>query len=119
MLSEGSAVSITISFVGAAEDDTVDRLHEFLQLEPELRGRSRSEAQPGRPGEMGGYADVLQVAVGSGGAITMLVASVATWLRMRRSNVRIQLRRGEVEVTLDAEHVRTASYAELDLTVRS
>ncbi|WP_301303556.1 effector-associated constant component EACC1 [Streptomyces griseoviridis] len=40
----------------------------------------------------GGGLDVLVVALGSGGAATLLVQSVSTWLNQRRSDVTVTIR---------------------------
>lgn len=44
-----------------------------------------------KPGEMGGFADALIVAVGSGGALTVLSSSIQTWLQQQRSKVSITI----------------------------
>ncbi|MGW6700026.1 effector-associated constant component EACC1 [Nocardia sp. NPDC055049] len=67
-------------------------LHEWLNHEPELRGKVHTDAHS-KPaaGEMGWPVDVLVVSVGSGGAITVLVGSVTTWIRTRRSTLFVEV----------------------------
>jgi hypothetical protein len=42
---------------------------------------------------MGAVSDTLQIALGAGGAATVLAGSVSTWLSTRRQNVTMVLRR--------------------------
>jgi Effector Associated Constant Component 1 len=63
-------------------------------------------------GELGALADVLVVAVGSGGALSVLATSLKAWLAQpRRSDVRIRIQRDDgqtVEIDanrIDGEHV--------------
>ncbi|MFE5587731.1 hypothetical protein ACFQ87_41695, partial [Kitasatospora sp. NPDC056531] len=46
-----------------------------LRAEPELRGRVEPVAAPPRPGSLGTLADVLTVAVGTGGAVSGLTSA--------------------------------------------
>jgi hypothetical protein len=66
-------------------------LREWLGRESELRGRVVTERAPIGPNQMGAVLDTLAVALGSGGAITVLANSVAVWLRHRRSDVKIEV----------------------------
>ncbi|MET8541070.1 hypothetical protein ABZW03_10495 [Kitasatospora sp. NPDC004799] len=93
--------------VEAGGPDAVLDLRDWLAGEPALRGRVRvAPATPG-PGELGGWSDVLIVAVGAGGAVTTLAASLRGYLSQpRTSTVRLKTVRPDgtrTEVT--AEHV--------------
>lgn len=72
--------------------DELRALREWLAGEDELRGRVTLRGAPPRPGEMGAVVDLITVAVGSGGAATVLAGSLAVWLRNRRSDVTIEVR---------------------------
>jgi hypothetical protein len=64
-------------------------LQDWLAGESTLRGRiARERSGPG-PAEMGAASDVLVAALGDGGAVTALAASLGTWLVTRRSRVRL------------------------------
>lgn len=76
-----------------ADHDSVSSLRQWLQGEDAFRGRVRAEGRALVPNEMGGAADVLVVAVSSGGALTVLVNSVSTWLRQRRSRYAVEIQR--------------------------
>ncbi|MGH2844047.1 MAG: effector-associated constant component EACC1 [Solirubrobacteraceae bacterium] len=73
-------------------------LLEWLRHEDALRGRVCTVHAPVRPGEMGGVLEVLEVALGSGGAGAVLAGSVSTWLS--------QPRRADVTLTVTAEDGR-------------
>jgi hypothetical protein len=62
----------------------LEDLQDWLRREPELRGRVRHPPAPVSAGEMGGLSDTLVVALGSGGAISVLLGSVQVWLQRRR-----------------------------------
>jgi hypothetical protein len=62
-----------------------------LSVETEFRGRVHPEGEPPAPGEMGAVTDVLVVALSSGGAITVLLSSITTWLKARRPEVSIEV----------------------------
>jgi hypothetical protein len=85
------------------QPDELRSLHQWLQQEDELRGQVALENAPPAPGEMGTLADAIVVAVGSGGAITVLANSITVWLRQRKSAVTVKLTENgrTVEVTVD------------------
>jgi hypothetical protein len=66
-------------------------LREWLSSEPEFRGRVQRDTPPAQPTDMGGLSDVLVVAVGSGGAMTVLLQSLGTWLKARRPEVSVEV----------------------------
>lgn len=86
--------------------DAIDEstsLLEWLDAEPDLRGRVTREQRPPAQGEMGALSDVL-VAVVTGGGVTALARSVQLWLRQRRADVKIELERSDgyrVKVQID------------------
>jgi Effector Associated Constant Component 1 len=55
-------------------------LYEWLAAQNELRGRVRVAPSTPEDGTMGALADVLVVAVGSGGLLTVLLSSLVTWI---------------------------------------
>jgi Effector Associated Constant Component 1 len=82
-------------------------LQEWLVREPELRGTVTVQRGEVRPGTMGALGDALVVAAGSGGALSVLFASLKVWFAQpRRSDVRIELQRADGErIVLDAARV--------------
>ena len=105
---EEAGVSVWLSVEGDHPFEGLAELSDWLRLEPELRGLiSPAPTVPG-PGELGGPADALVVAVGSGGAISVLAASLRAFLvQPRRSDVRIVLGTPDGRrVEIDAKRVR-------------
>lgn len=58
-------------------------LAKWLRDEDDFRSSVRLDDAPISTGEMGGIADSLTVAIGSGGAVAVLVQSLFTWLQAR------------------------------------
>lgn len=79
----------------------------WLRQEPELRGRIQAVTSEPGDGEMGSVVDVATVAVGAGGAVSMLAMSLKTWLAQpRRSDVSIEIRHPDGRsVVIDAKRV--------------
>ncbi|MEV6340283.1 hypothetical protein AB0M12_36845 [Nocardia vinacea] len=66
-------------------------LRDWLGREPQFRGGVRAAERVVKPGEMGTLEDVLIVALGSGGAATVLARSVSVWLQQRRSGLSVRV----------------------------
>ncbi|WP_372349544.1 hypothetical protein [Streptomyces sp. KL116D] len=77
---------------GSEGPDSLAELTGWLNDEKLLRGRVRTPvAEPGA-GELGGWTDVVVVAVGAGGALTALARALSVYLRQpRRSTVRVKV----------------------------
>ncbi|MDT0267257.1 hypothetical protein RM844_13275 [Streptomyces sp. DSM 44915] len=84
-------------------------LRRWLAAEAGLRGAVDVERRPVGTGEMGALADTLTVALGAGGAVTVLAGSLSGWLRQRRSDVRIDITASDGRhVSVTAQRVRDA-----------
>ncbi|MCX5056905.1 MULTISPECIES: hypothetical protein [unclassified Streptomyces] len=82
-------------------------LSDWFGQEPELRGLVRQNTAPG-PGELGSLANALVVAVGSGGVLSVLAASLKAFFALPRgSDVRIKVggRPDGRTVEIDAKRV--------------
>ena len=100
-------MEVRISCVGGDRAAGVESLSDWLRGEPELAGRLRVAGPMPGEGELGSLADVLVVAVGSGGTLSVLVTSLKAWLAQpRRSDVRIR-----VQHDGEAPHGSTAATA--------
>ena len=100
-------MEVRISVVGGNPAGDLESLETWFQGEPELAGQVRLSAPVPRAGELGALADVLVAAVSSGGALSVLAASLHAWLsRPSRSDVRIRVQgdAGRV-VEIDADRV--------------
>jgi Effector Associated Constant Component 1 len=72
----------------------------------DFQGHVDIQRKPMKPGEMGAISDTLAVTLGAGGAGTALINSIALWIRMRRSAVRLKIRATNgVEIELSADNV--------------
>jgi hypothetical protein len=108
-------MELTVRLVDdAVSADTVRSLASFLRAERELRGQVHAEEKDPERESMGSVGDLLTVAIGSGGALTVLLASVSTWLKNSRSDIKVEIRgkRGSA-VIIDAKRVKSIDDAQL------
>jgi hypothetical protein len=103
-------VDLMLCVEGAGAEDGLEELQDWLRHEPEFRGRVTPVDRPPDPGELGTTIDLLSVALGSGGALSVLAASLKGFFaQMRRSDLRIIVKApdgGSVEI--DAKRVKDA-----------
>lgn len=81
---------IRVQLSGTAEN-LLPELRSWLAHEDDLRGRVSAEEPTIQPGQMGGIAEVLIVALGAQGTGAALAASLKAWIRHRRPAVDIEL----------------------------
>ncbi|MEV7188082.1 hypothetical protein ACIRRH_22155 [Kitasatospora sp. NPDC101235] len=76
-------------------------LWDWLRRERELAGLVRPLPSPPADGELGGVTEVLEIALGAGGAGVALAGSLSVWLRTRRADVSLEVttKRGRVKLT--------------------
>jgi hypothetical protein len=84
-------MSVRVRLMGQAAQSELTDLATWLSREDEFRGRVSVEQSPVSPGDMGGVADVLIVAVGAQGIGTALAASLMVWIKHRRPSVDIEV----------------------------
>ena len=89
-------------------------LRQWLSDEPEFRGRITTGGAQLSDSDMGAVVDVLVVAVGSGGALTMLVSSISSWLQQRRSEVEVEMTTSTGEIV----RIRASGPAASDIAKR-
>ena len=92
--------------------DELFGLLEWLNGDDELRGRVSMPTPAIRPGQMGGLAEVLVVALGARGIAPALIQSLTAWLTHRRSDIALTLTYDRTELTVDAKRVRTPEIAQ-------
>ena len=80
-------------------------LGEWLGDEDELRGRVSPVRGPVSDTELGPVIELLTVALGAGGAGTVVASSLKTWLMTRRTTARITVERARRSVTLDIQTI--------------
>ncbi len=92
---------------GASTSSDLESLSDWLRGEPEFSGRVKFVGAAPRDGQLGTPQDALEVALGSGGAISVLALSLKVWLSQpRRVNLKLRIQDGDKVVELDAEHVK-------------
>ncbi|OLB75938.1 MAG: hypothetical protein AUI14_20010 [Actinobacteria bacterium 13_2_20CM_2_71_6] len=90
-------------------DSQLRSLVDWLDHEPELRGRVRALARPPAGNELGATTDAVQVALGAGGAIAVLASSLRVWFAQpRRSDVRLKIR-GSSGRTIEVDAKRVSN----------
>jgi membrane-associated two-gene conflict system component 1 (EACC1) len=83
-------LQLSVDDLHSADDSTLRSLLDWLGLESTLRGRIELAMPMPQPGQMGGVADVLLVALGGGGSVTALMTSLSAWFKQpRRSDVTV------------------------------
>ncbi|WP_410626755.1 effector-associated constant component EACC1 [Amycolatopsis sp. cmx-8-4] len=100
-------MELLLSVQGEDPVADLEELSDWLSRDTELRGAVRfAPAEPG-PGELGGLSDFLVTAVGAGGALTVLAASLKNFLSLpRRSDVRIVITKPDGQrIELDGKRI--------------
>ena len=95
-------MDVQIRIVGGSGEELA-ALGEWLQGEDELRGRIRIVHGVIGETELGPVPELLTVALGAGGAGTVLASSLKTWLLTRRTTAKIIVESATRAVTLDIE----------------
>ena len=95
----------SIRIEGGSPEDLAD-LAEWLGAENELRGRYRIIQNAISDTELGSIPDLLMVALGSGGAGTVLASSLITWLQTRKTRAKITVETAERSISLDIETIK-------------
>ncbi len=99
---------------GGAADD-LRSLHAWLVAEDELRGRVEFVEQSPAPGTLGSALDTLVMTLGPGGAASVLVAGLVSWIRSRHGDLDITVERRDDRTTfrVSARRVRGLDAASL------
>lgn len=106
----GFTVDVWLSVEGDDPVKDLEELSSWLRRERELHGRVHFAEHPPAPGELGSVATVLSVALGAGGALSVLAASLRVWFAQPRgSDVRVEVRGADGRsVKIDAKRVINA-----------
>lgn len=97
-----------IQISGGDEVGEIADLREWLRGERQLAGMVRAVPSAPGPAELGGAADVLAVALGSGGAGAVLARSLTVWLQSRRADVAVTVKTETGAVTVSAQNLDPA-----------
>lgn len=102
-------MTVQVRVVGDNPEGALRDLYAWLSEEPELRGRVRIVEAESKPGALGGgVPDLLQVALGAGGAFATMATVLVAWLGTRRSEVTVKVSRGveQNSVELSAKGIK-------------
>lgn len=112
---------VAVAVEGPDRTADLEALSGWLSAEPDLRGLITSAQGSPAHDELGLVADVLVAAVGAGGALSVLVSSLKTFLSQPRgAKVCLKLTRPDgTTVELTADRVRSNSLAELVALVKA
>jgi hypothetical protein len=84
----------------------------WLGREDEFRGWVRLVEAAPEPGTLGGWPEAVAVALGEGGAVTVLASAVMSWIRHRTSDVTCTMTRSDgTSVTLETTRIRGTDQA--------
>ncbi|MEU9845342.1 hypothetical protein AB0C69_39735 [Actinomadura sp. NPDC048032] len=101
-------VEARLSLESADPIADLESLADWLRGESEFHGRVTVHSEPPEGGQLGTVPQALVVALGSGGAVSVLVATLRSWLSLpRRSSVKIKvLGKDGAEIEVDAKNIR-------------
>jgi hypothetical protein len=81
--------------------EIVESLAGWLASERELRGAVRTVSGPMKETQLGVATEMITVALGSGGAGTVLASSLVTWLKARTTAAKLTVKSGDRLVELE------------------
>jgi hypothetical protein len=99
-------MQVRISIAGGDHAE-LESLNDWLRREHALAGRVSFTGAPPREGELGVLGEALVVAVGAGGAVSVLASSLKAWISLpRRSGIRLRVQDADGRVVeIDAPGV--------------
>ncbi|MEV4314292.1 hypothetical protein [Actinocrispum sp. NPDC049592] len=98
-------MDVLISVDGGDEVQEFADLWNWLRTQRELVGAVREvRSEPGET-DLGGVADVLMVALGSGGAGVVLAQSLTAWIRTRRPTITLKVKTPTKTIDLTASNI--------------
>ncbi len=92
-----------IELQAANDIDATGQLYDWLRREDRLRGRIHMAYADLPADAMGGIADTIAVAVGTGGMGTVAASAIVAWLSQRNSDLTVSVTRRPDGVTLKVE----------------
>jgi hypothetical protein len=95
-----------IEVLGDSTGRQSDALLAFLKSEAGLYASVNRVGRPIAPTQLGDVANVIAVALGSGGAVSVLSGALSTWMTSQRSDVAISIKTSDREVVIDAKGVK-------------
>jgi hypothetical protein len=110
LIGDAKSVELEIRTVGQGGQEDLAALNQWLASQRGLTGRVRlKQSTPGEQDLGGGAFELLTVALGSGGTMSVLAGAFSAWLSSRRnpSTIRISIPGGgEIEVPPDVDEAK-------------
>jgi hypothetical protein len=107
---------VRVLLSGESAEETL-RLGTWLRSDAELRPYVRQVARPPGDGEMGSLLSVIEVAVATGGAASVLASALKAWLEQpRESSIEVVVERGpnaSAAIRITADRVTAVEVGEL------
>jgi hypothetical protein len=85
------------------DDASATSLYRWLAQDRELGRVITFSLGEGKPGEMGGALDVINVVLANSIALASLITAIASWRTSRRSPARVLVERGDVRITVEGD----------------
>ncbi|MFE9418347.1 hypothetical protein ACFYMX_22305 [Streptomyces griseofuscus] len=103
-----------ISITDRDERKHLESLDSWLRLDSEFRGRTKLSGTPAE-GDLGTAVELLTVAIGSGGVISVLATSLSAWLQQpKKTDITLKVTRPNgTAVEIDAKRATAQEVAEL------
>lgn len=96
--------------MGDEAGDETRLLAQWLQEDTDLRPATIQVVDtPGKPGDMGPGAELIQVAFQQHGVLVALVGVLGTWIGTRRRSVTVRVRVGEKEIDIERAKLENPS----------
>jgi Effector Associated Constant Component 1 len=103
-----------LQLTGSDDPAETRELEAFLTSDPDLQRWVTRRVDPPEPGTMGSVSDVLVVALGQGGTVTILAGVLIAWIRRHRGKISIHARCScGKEITVSADRIRTPTAEQL------
>jgi citrate lyase alpha subunit len=108
-------MAITVRVHDPGQDEALRSLSVFLRQDGQLHARVTLVECPPVEGHLGTVIDMLEIAVGSGGAVTVLVTALTVWLQNRHSDISIEITNAAGAATkLEAKRIKLATAEDLE-----
>lgn len=98
-------MEVTIGLESPGPPNDIISLVNWLRRERQLQGYVQLRRRPPEDTELGAAFELIAVAIGSGGAATVLAGSLSTWLQ-HRSKVRIKVTKEGQTIEIDAQNIQ-------------
>ncbi|MFD3976094.1 hypothetical protein [Streptomyces cyaneofuscatus] len=84
-------IEVQITITNASNRMQLESLDSWLRLDPAFRGRTKLSGNPS-DGDLGTAIELLAVAIGSGGVISVLATSLSSWFQQpKKSDITLKV----------------------------